>query len=624
MAPDAQQPDSSPDPYELFDTERLLAGGSDVFWRTSIEAMSRVAGAAHGAILMNRPDDSRWRVVSTWPAPGTDGELPSAFSSALAGIAERCIQDGHVLEKVPGDKPGHRRYLLGLRLQCLPGSEEHLAAAFLATAIGEPVARAGLDRLRAAAVLPGLFQLNTALAKSRADLRHFASALDLMVLLNDKDRYLAAGMTLCNELAVRHRCERVSLGWLKRHYVRLQAMSHTEKFEGKMAAVKTLELAMEESLNQDCEVLYPHPEDATFVSRDHETFGREQGVPFLCSVPLRLDGTAVGVITCERSAEPFEQSDVDHLRLCADQAVRRLADLKEHDRWFGARWTSAVCRGARKLIGVEHTGAKLIALLVIAAVLALVFVKIEYRVDASFVVRSSQVAHLPAPFDGFIERVNVEIGDVVQKGAPLITMDTRDIELDAAAAEAEQSRYLREAEKARADNALAGMRIAVALAEQARIRLERARFHLSLAEVTSPFDGIVVAGDFEDDLKERIGAPVRKGSVLLRTALLTDLYVEAEVDERDIDHISEGMTGEVAFASQPHLTFAVSSDTIEPMAHPKDRRNIFVVRCSFAEGHQSWFRPGMSGVCKLNAGKRTLLWIFTHRTVDFLRMLLWW
>jgi hypothetical protein len=29
-------------------------------------------------------------------------------------------------------------------------------------------------------------------------------------------------------------------------------------------------------------------------------------------------------------------------------------------------------------------------------------------------------------------------------------------------------------------------------------------------------------------------------------------------------------------------------------------------------------------VAKVNVGKRNLLWIFTHRTVDFLRLYLWW
>jgi hypothetical protein len=39
---------------------------------------------------------------------------------------------------------------------------------------------------------------------------------------------------------------------------------------------------------------------------------------------------------------------------------------------------------------------------------------------------------------------------------------------------------------------------------------------------------------------------------------------------------------------------------------------------------QPWWRPGMMGVCKIKAGKRSLLWIFGHRTVDFFRLWLWW
>jgi hypothetical protein len=32
----------------------------------------------------------------------------------------------------------------------------------------------------------------------------------------------------------------------------------------------------------------------------------------------------------------------------------------------------------------------------------------------------------------------------------------------------------------------------------------------------------------------------------------------------------------------------------------------------------------MSGIAKINAGRRNLAWIGTHRLVDFLRLKLWW
>jgi hypothetical protein len=40
--------------------------------------------------------------------------------------------------------------------------------------------------------------------------------LSLNILLNEVDRYQAAVMTLCNEIASRFQTSRVSLGWLEK------------------------------------------------------------------------------------------------------------------------------------------------------------------------------------------------------------------------------------------------------------------------------------------------------------------------------------------------------------------------------------------------------------------------
>ena len=52
--------------------------------------------------------------------------------------------------------------------------------------------------------------------------------------------------------------------------------------------------------------------------------------------------------------------------------------------------------------------------------------------------------------------------------------------------------------------------------------------------------------------------------------------------------------------------------------------NVFLVRLKLDRTAESWWRPGMTGLCKLSVEKRSLLWILTHRTVDFLRLKLWW
>jgi hypothetical protein len=105
---------------------------------------------------------------------------------------------------------------------------------------------------------------------------------------------------------------------------------------------------------------------------------------------------------------------------------------------------------------------------------------------------------------------------------------------------------------------------------------------------------------------------------------MDSLYIEAELEERDYHEVVGKETGQVAFLSQPKLKFPVKISQIESAAMPREGGNIFVVRCDFTGEIQDWWRPGMSGLCKLSVGRRSLIWIFSHRTIDFLRMWLWW
>jgi hypothetical protein len=125
-------------------------------------------------------------------------------------------------------------------------------------------------------------------------------------------------------------------------------------------------------------------------------------------------------------------------------------------------------------------------------------------------------------------------------------------------------------------------------------------------------------------LRNRIGAPVEQGEALFRLARTDRLYVEAEVNERDVHEVQGKATGEIAFVSQPHKRYPVKIERLEPAATAKEGKNVFLVRCEIEGQPDDWWRPGMSGVCKLNVGNRSLMWILTHRTVDFLRMWFWW
>jgi hypothetical protein len=61
---------------------------------------------------------------------------------------------------------------------------------------------------------------------------------------------------------------------------------------------------------------------------------------------------------------------------------------------------------------------------------------------------------------------------------------------------------------------------------------------------------------------------------------------------------------------------------ITPVATQIDGRNVFRVEAKI-DGQIARLRPGMEGIGKVVVGERGLLWIWTHRFFDWLRLALW-
>lgn len=640
---------SAPDAFSqaLLNLEQLrrFPGTPKVFWELLLQNMATVAGAQLGVLLHKGGGaDAKWQRMAVHPSTGVGGNGAQLFVVELDNLAGAALEQGHALQVLvgitthtsttaPRGAPHSPRTPLtgqgssvtlaadcaiAVRLET-EGDQETWAAAFYLPGCNQEQAGAALKQLRLIAHLPALYLLQRSAHQNQLAVSQFSSVLDLVALLNAEHRFLAVAMTFCNELASRHKCDRVSLGWLQNEYIRLQTISHTERFEKKMEAVRALERIMEEAFDQDEIVSWPPPDHSTLITRDHQAFSEEQKVKFICSLPLRLNNEPLAVITCERNSGPFDETDLRLLTLCAEMAARRLSELKRNDRWFGARWATAARELLAKAVGVEHTWAKVITIGVAVALGVLFFGRMTYRVEAPFILRTDDIAILSAPFNGYIDDVPGRIGDPVKAKDVLLTLDTRDLLLEQAGALADLDRYTREAEKSRATNALAEMRIAQAQAEQARVRLELVNYRLGQATLAAPFAGVIVEGD----LKKRIAAPVKQGDLLFKIARTDRMYLECDVKENDIHELRGDATGQIAFTSQPKLKFPVQIERIEPVAQTKDQKNVFVVRCQVQGPLESWWRPGMSGVAKLNVGKRTFFWIITHRTIDFLRMYFW-
>ncbi len=258
-------------------------------------------GPAQAGVVLRHQEGNRVDVLAVHPQMA-DSEEPPAWLRTAAQVAHDSIQanrsatapwsqgDGH-------RPPGEQQILaIPMKLADLPSA----ATAFLVQARDEAALRAVRERLEAGLWLLTLSESRQALQKKELDLRRLHKAMETLSAVNSHRRFGSTAMALCNEVAAQWQCDRVSLGVLKGRYVLVKALSHTERFSRKMQVVQDLESAMEECLDQDCEVIHPAAPDSTYISRQTAEMSKRQGPLAIASLPIRYAQKVWGVLTLER------------------------------------------------------------------------------------------------------------------------------------------------------------------------------------------------------------------------------------------------------------------------------------------------------------------------------------
>ncbi len=436
----------------------------------------------------------------------------------------------------------------------------------------------------------------------------------------EQDQFLPSAMALCNELAKTFGSDMAFLGWHRNGYTRLVAASHLEKIETKMEAARLIEAAMDETFDQDDEITWPSIQDSIRITRDHEQYAATLAHPQLVSLPLRSHGKTIGVLMLQRSGVPYHRKELLSLRLIGDQVGSYLEQLDTTGRPFPHRLWKTTRQSLKGFLGPTHTGAKLLGLFISILLLAGFLIPVPYRVEAPFVVRASSQAFIPAPFSGYLESIEVATGSQVDEGQLLLKLDSTEWTWEAARAQADLDRYQSEALRAESEGEFAAMQVFLAQAEQASAILQLAQIRLESAEVRAPFAGIISE---DGDLEEQLGAPVTQGDLLMKIARLEDLYLVLDIDESDISDVAIGRPGVASFASAVGETYPLEIRLLHPTAFPKESGNIFFAEADFTAQPEDWWRPGMTGLAKIEAGRRSFIWIMTHRAIDWLRLFFW-
>lgn len=588
---------------------RCFDGEPAVFWSLYTELAVEICRAKQGRTLVEL--NGQWNRLAVAPEEASHARL--FLSQNLGETAKEVFEDPFTTHTVT-TQTGFHSLLYPLTL-------DNNSQRCLLELVYEGDAGTGetpYSSLELLVDIPRLYQRNRAARQRREESERLSRALDVLATVNTHDRFQPAAMTLVNELVNQFGAERVSLGWVHGHYIKTAAISGTENFQRKMQVLQQLEAAMEESRDQDEELIYPAPESSDAILRDHQQYCSDSGSQSLLSVPMRADNEVVAVITLERLTGTFTEEEARGARVIADQVAPRLRDLRESDRWFWIRWTAAARRQLAKFLSPRHTWLKLGAIVGSALVLFALLVPLPYSVDATFLVRADRMAYVSAPFEGFLAEARVRPGDVVEEGQVLLKFEEENLRIEEAEASAEIQRYRAEAELAEAEGDLSELRVARAMQEQAEARLALAQHRLERAEIRAPFEGVVVQGDFRD----RVGARISQGDQLLIVSELEGLYADIRLPQRDIDLIEGSSDSRLVFASRPDVSFPAEIEMVSPAAYPDDEGTAFSLRARLLDD-VDWIRPGMTGVARVESENRTLFWRATHRIIDFIRLKLW-
>ena len=187
---------------------------------------------AHRCMLFEKKSAS-WKQLYQWSADQRRFTFSDEINSSLCDLAEKCLHDGQVRAQLNSSD----LTVLGLRLEDL---EQPIVAVFFIDPKQLASGNEILRRLQLLVDTPAIYQRQRTALQTEKDLASFADLLDLLLLLNNEERFMAAAMMLVNEVAARFQCARVSLGWQESGYVRLQSISHMERFERKMDIVSVL------------------------------------------------------------------------------------------------------------------------------------------------------------------------------------------------------------------------------------------------------------------------------------------------------------------------------------------------------------------------------------------------
>lgn len=378
--------------------------------------------------------------------------------------------------------------------------------------------------------------------------------------------------------------------------------------------------AMDEAMQQQALLCFPAgAADRPYILIKHAELAREGLGGALCTVPLPHGKGVCGSLTLVRdSSAAWTEGERAALTALAQALgpVLQLKALAEETAW--ARMGRELRGLGVRLRSPGESRLRASVAMLALAVFGACMLPLPVHVTAKAKLEGVMQQSLSSPFDGFIHNVSVRPGDMVKQGQVLASLATEDLQNEQRRLMAEVSRYNAETGDAFAREDRGSLVVAQARAAEAAAQLRLVEHQLSRAQVTAPFDGVVIRGD----LYQQTGAPTRRGDTLFVVAPSSSYRIVLDVDDEDVARVRQGMAGRLALSARPDDTLAIRLERLTPLASVVDGRNVF-------EGHAqllsdaAGLRPGLQGFAKFALAEQPLAVLIGERLTTWLRFVVW-
>jgi hypothetical protein len=301
---------------------------------------------------------------------------------------------------------------------------------------------------------------------------------------------------------------------------------------------------------------------------------------------------------------PVDNAQRESWRLAADTWGPKLALVRQAHQGLSrrlTRWYRQQSAGQRRRLFAAGIGLFLV----------LTVLPFPHRVQCVCEIQAISRRYVAAPYEGRLEHVLVEPGDLVEQGQVLAKMDGREIRLELSGVQAEIGRVAKERDLALASGETFEAQIAELEMTRLQGKTQLLRDQLANLEIRSPSEGVVISGD----PRKLEGARLSMGQSLLEVGPLGEMMVEVAIPDAEISYVKVGMPVTLRLESMPRHPFHARLARIHPRSEQRHQENIFVAEATLAEGSQILL-PGMRGRAKIASGYRPLGWVLFHRALD--------